>query len=499
MVANLGALPLVGSGYLTGGTKPVVVFDRACHASLAYHKPVLADETKVLTIQHNDIAALEDICKRERCVAYIADGVYSMGGSAPIAELRQLQDRYGLFLYIDDAHGISITGRHGEGFARSQFPQDLGPRTIIAASLGKGFGASGGILMLGTKEQDELFRSYSQPHVFSAAPNLAAVGAALASAQLHATPALGILQSSLRERIAAFDRQIATPQQGTLLPIRMVPIGDEMVAIAAARWLLDHGFYTSATFFPTVARGAAGIRICLTSTHSEREVDELCALLAEVRTTVTAARPFLRASSTPRDGADLPRQSGDSRGDELAVLHTPRLLLVPMDQSHELELHRLHTDPFVVASILDGEAPTIEQTREKLRRYLRDWQTEGWGFWMVYQKLDGRTKLTGRCGLRRFAGTSDIELGHCFLEEASGRGIAVEAARAIAHHMFEERGAQRLVAVIAPTNERALKAASKLGLRHVDDRWHNGKRRHYFVLDREEFLSAPLRAEAVTG
>jgi ribosomal-protein-alanine N-acetyltransferase len=307
------------------------------------------------------------------------------------------------------------------------------------------------------------------------------------------------LQSALRERIGAFDRQIATPQQGTLLPIRMVPIGDEMATIAAARWLLDRGFYTSATFFPTVARGGGGIRICLTSTHSEREVDALCALLTEVRTRAAAARPSPRNAPAPRDRADLPKQSGGGGGDEFAVLHTPRLLLLPMDQSHELELHCLHTDPFVVASILDGEPPTIEQTRERLRLYLRDWQTEGWGFWMVYQKQNGRTTLAGRCGVRRFAGTGDVELGHCFLEEASGKGIAVEAARAIAHHLFAACGVRRLVAVIAPTNARALKAASKLGLRHIDDRRHNGKWRHYFELDREAFLSACHPLDAAAG
>src|SRR3546814_10406109 len=39
MLANLGALPLIASGHLTGGVKPVVAFDRICPASLAYHKP----------------------------------------------------------------------------------------------------------------------------------------------------------------------------------------------------------------------------------------------------------------------------------------------------------------------------------------------------------------------------------------------------------------------------------------------------------------------------
>src|SRR3546814_3829990 len=85
----------------------------------------------------------------------------------------RLQERYNLFLYIDDAHGISILGAQGEGFARGQLPDELGPRTIVAASLGKGFGASGGVLMLGSWEQEDVVRRYAQPYAFSAAPNLA--------------------------------------------------------------------------------------------------------------------------------------------------------------------------------------------------------------------------------------------------------------------------------------------------------------------------------------
>jgi len=212
MLANLGAMPLLSSGQLTGGRKPLVVFDRLAHISLAYHKPVVADETRLETIEHNDIDALERLCREHPVVAYVCDGIYSMGGNAPIKELRQLQERYGLFLYIDDAHGISIFGRQGEGFARSQFPQVLGDRTIIVASLAKGFGASGGMVMLGTADQEALFRRYSIPYAFSVPPNLAALGAALGSCKIHGSAELGDRQRRLTQRIKCCDRHIATLQ-----------------------------------------------------------------------------------------------------------------------------------------------------------------------------------------------------------------------------------------------------------------------------------------------
>lgn len=276
MLANLGVMPLLASGQFTAGTKPVVVFDRKAHISLAYHKAVVADETRVETIAHNDVGELEELCRDHSAVAYICDGVYSMGGNAPIQDLRRLQERYGLFLYIDDAHGISLFGDKGQGFARSQFPQELGERTIIAASLGKGFGASGGMLMLGTQEQEALFRRYAIPYAFSVAPNLAAVGAALGSCKIHLSAELYERQARLARRIELFDSRITTAERGNSFPIRMITIGSEANAIATARELLDAGFYTSVTFFPTVAQGEAGIRVCITADHERRDVERLC-------------------------------------------------------------------------------------------------------------------------------------------------------------------------------------------------------------------------------
>ncbi|WP_439360469.1 aminotransferase class I/II-fold pyridoxal phosphate-dependent enzyme [Bradyrhizobium sp. DASA03007] len=276
MLANMGAMPILASGQLTGGKKPVVVFDRIAHISLAYHKPVVADETRVETIEHNDLDALERLCRQEPVVAYVCDGVYSMGGHAPVKELCQLQERYGLFLYIDDAHGISVFGRQGEGFARSQFRKELGDRTIIAASLAKGFGASGGMLMFGTATHEALFRRYSIPYAFSVAPNLASVGAALGSCKIHLSPELGERQNTLAQRVDLFDRRVTTAEQGNSLPIRMIAIGSETNAITIARELLNAGFYTSVTFFPTVARGKAGIRVCITADHEVRDIERLC-------------------------------------------------------------------------------------------------------------------------------------------------------------------------------------------------------------------------------
>ena len=236
----------------------------------------------MLTLPHNDLDRLESLCQQHAQVVYVADGIYSMGGNAPMADLRLLQDRYGLFLYIDDAHGISITGHYGEGFARSSLYEDLGIRTIIAASLGKGFGSQGGFLMLGRGVQEQLVRYYAQPYAFSAAPNIPAVGAAMASARLHASPTLSSLQMALRHNLDLFDKQVWTPQTGEHLPIRTLAVGHDKACIRMAKQLMTQGFYVSAVFFPTVAQDQAALRICISADHQPSDILQLCHALQKL-------------------------------------------------------------------------------------------------------------------------------------------------------------------------------------------------------------------------
>ncbi|MCK1486078.1 aminotransferase class I/II-fold pyridoxal phosphate-dependent enzyme [Bradyrhizobium sp. 193] len=288
-VANLLALPILGSGRLTDGIKPVVVFDRFADLSLAYHKPAVGSETQVEMIEHNDLDALERMCRKNPSVAYVCDGVYSEGGYSPIQELRQLQHRYGLFLYINDANGISIFGREGEGFARSQFPAVLGERTIIAASLAKGFGASGGLLMVGTADHETLFRRYCQPYAFSLAPNLTAVGAALGSCKVHRSAELRQRQERLAQRLDLFDRRVATAAQGNPFPIRPIALRSEANAIAIARGLLDCGFCT--LLIPRAGQGYAEIQVCVTAEHETRDIERLCDCILE-QVVETTGKPY---------------------------------------------------------------------------------------------------------------------------------------------------------------------------------------------------------------
>ncbi|AYZ66589.1 aminotransferase class I/II-fold pyridoxal phosphate-dependent enzyme [Burkholderia multivorans] len=277
-------LPLLASGHLTDGEPMVMVFDRFAHFSMAFMKPVVADESLVLTCGHNDMDELEAICKRYPRVAYVCDGVYSVGGVARLDRLLDLQARYGLFLYVDDSHSLSVEGGRGEGYIRSRLPE-LNDRTIIVASIAKAFGSTGGIAMLPSPRHfDFLYRS--GPLGWSQSLRTAAIGTSLGSLKVHRSDELARRQRQLRENIALFDRHIDTPQRGNGLNIKVVEVGTQERAVFLSNELYRRGFYCSAVFFPIVARDRAGIRVMLRgdlpTETMQRFIDVLTALLDDL-------------------------------------------------------------------------------------------------------------------------------------------------------------------------------------------------------------------------
>ena len=277
-----GVLPLIASGHLMDGEPPVMVFDKFCHFSMNHMKPVCADETVVLTAPHNDLDYLEDVCRKHPRVAYVADGVYSTGGAAPVPELLELQDRYGLFLFFDDSHSLAAWGERGEGYVRTHLP-GMNPRTVVVCSLNKGFGGSGGVVMVDTEEQGTLLARFGGPMLWSQHLPVASIGSDLASARLQRTPELALRQKRLEENVALFDSLVDSGEKGDGFAIRLVRTGSEEGAVESAKEMMERGFYTSAVFFPTVERGRAGLRIMLRADHDPADVRAFCEAVREVR------------------------------------------------------------------------------------------------------------------------------------------------------------------------------------------------------------------------
>lgn len=277
----VASLPLLAAGVFTEGVRPYLVFDKHAHFALNQVKAICGDETQVSTCAHNDVGFIEDMCKRHRQVAYVADGAYSMGGSAPIEHLLALQDKYGLFLYFDDSHSLSACGQKGEGHVRSLMPE-LNTRTLLVYSLAKAFAANGGgIFMSRHAPYLKAFRRFGGPMSYSQYLNPAAIGAAMASLEIHRSDELSALQGRLTRNIALFDQLVPTEHAGTPSPIRVVPMASPEMAVRISEAVFKQGFYTSAVFFPIVARSKSGLRVMLRADMTEQDIRSFCAIVAQ--------------------------------------------------------------------------------------------------------------------------------------------------------------------------------------------------------------------------
>ncbi|MEU2036721.1 aminotransferase class I/II-fold pyridoxal phosphate-dependent enzyme [Nocardia amamiensis] len=286
--AHISLMPLLASGVLIDQYEPrktCLIFDQFAHSSMQYLKPVLAVEARVETISHNSLEALrEQVLQakaRDEVAVYIADGIYSMGGLCPARELLDLAEELDFFLYIDDAHGMTVFGERGEGILLSEIAGDVPDRVILTFSLSKGFGAYGGGLLVAGEWRERLIRSYGQVYSFSAAQTFQAVHACRAVVDLHKDGTIARLQQTLRERVTLFDELMGEPLPFS--PIRMVMIGDEQDAISAGEEMLRQGYYVSVVFFPIVRRRSAQLRVCIAANHTEADIRGLAAALKRVQ------------------------------------------------------------------------------------------------------------------------------------------------------------------------------------------------------------------------
>lgn len=283
--AHMAALPLAASGLLLEEERPVVVvYDRFAHASTQYLKPVLAAETEVTGIEHNDLQALVDLARRARgqgkTVLYIADGVYSMGGNSPVASLQALAEEEDFYVYLDDAHGTSILGQRGEGYALSLLGR-LPERFLLTFSMAKGFGCNGGGLLVPSAAAESLVRCYGMPYAFSTPLDFSIVGAALEAVKLHRDGTVATLQQELWRKV----RHFRGSGEESASPIVMVSVGEAERAIDLGIALKERGIFVSVVFFPTVARGAAQLRVAVTAGHSLEQLDKLSRALKELSLT----------------------------------------------------------------------------------------------------------------------------------------------------------------------------------------------------------------------
>jgi len=289
------------------GKDDIIILDKLVHASIVDAAKLSGAKRRVFA--HNNLNELEDILKwadsrsrithhASRCLI-VTESVFSMDGDhAPLREIVALKEKYGAWLMVDEAHATGLYGKNRRGLA-----EELGVSgqiEIQMGTLGKGIGASGGYVC-GSRALIDFLINRARSFIFSTAPLPASAASAAAGIQLVQSSEGESLGRTLWERVNDCrtgvapvsnslkygDRRDACPTPSAIIPL---VIGDETRAGEFSAQLREQGVFVPAIRYPTVARGAARLRVTLTATHSEQDVVRLIEAIHASRITHHASR-----------------------------------------------------------------------------------------------------------------------------------------------------------------------------------------------------------------
>ncbi|MCU0758499.1 MAG: 8-amino-7-oxononanoate synthase [Steroidobacteraceae bacterium] len=288
LLFSTGYMANLGVAVALADRDDLVLGDRLNHASLL-DAALLARTRRALRYPHGDAAAARRALEAHAAAApragalLLTDGVFSMDGDlAPLPALAAAAREHGAWLVVDDAHGLGVLGATGRG-SLEHFGLDAAAVPVLVGTLGKAFGSFGAFVAGDAPLVDWLVQR-ARTYVYTTAlpqPVAAATRAALrlVAGEAWRREKLGALVQRFRDAA----RARGLPLMDSTTPIQPVMFGDSAAALDASARLRDAGFWVGAIRPPTVPAGSARLRVTLSASHREADVDALVVALAEAR------------------------------------------------------------------------------------------------------------------------------------------------------------------------------------------------------------------------
>jgi 8-amino-7-oxononanoate synthase len=275
-MANLGVVAALAD------RRDWIVEDKLNHASLLDAAKLAGGELQ--RYAHGDARAAADLLAAagDRNALIVTDGVFSMDGDiAPLAALAQHARQRAAWLIVDDAHGLGVLGARGGGCLEADgLDQEAVP--VLIGTFGKAFGSFGAFIA-GSEPLIDYIVQKARTYIYTTAlpPGVAAATrAALRVSQDEAWRRTRVLALVERFRARALASGVSLAASST--PIQPVLLGSSERALATSAALEARGFLVAAIRPPTVAKNAARLRVTLSATHAESQVDSLVDALAEL-------------------------------------------------------------------------------------------------------------------------------------------------------------------------------------------------------------------------
>ena len=288
LLFSTGYAAAIGTITSLVGPGDVVILDKLAHACLIDGAKLSGAALRVFPhnnpakLQHHLAWARQTYPEGKRLI--VTESVFSMDGDfGDLASIVGLKTEFQAMLLVDEAHATGVIGARGAGWVAAL---GLGHQVDIQmGTLSKAFGASGGFIC-GSKTVIQLLVNKARSFIYSTALPPSCAAAASAALEIIQADEGDALRSRLHQNVRSLTEYLTPLQRPALAPFSPIfplVIGDEQQTLDLAATLYKNGFLAPAIRYPTVARGAARLRIALSSAHSLEQIQSLSKTIIATR------------------------------------------------------------------------------------------------------------------------------------------------------------------------------------------------------------------------
>ena len=271
-MANVGILSALGQ-------KGTVFFsDELNHASII--DGCRLSRAKTVVYRHSDMQDLEEkLAAHAHCPGVIvSDAVFSMDGDiADLPRILELARKYHVWSMVDEAHSTGVIGGTGRGICEHFHLREK--PDVLMGTLSKALASEGGYVC-GSRLLIDYLKNTARSFIFSTSQSPANLAAASVALQLlqEEPERVARLQENVRVFCAALaEHGVEAQSETAIVPLI---VGEESLAVKIAKELERQGVLVSAIRYPTVAKGAARLRVALAATHTKEELKSAAARIA---------------------------------------------------------------------------------------------------------------------------------------------------------------------------------------------------------------------------
>ena len=289
---NVESCVVVNSGYLANicllnifDKEMNVIQDKESHNSIIESSKI--NKIKLCRYKHLDNRHLESYLEKNKNQIIFSESVFSMSGD--VTNIRQhytIKKKYGVFLFVDDAHGFAIakSSKNITPLENSCSMFNVKPSSVDAymGTFGKAVGTIGAFIC-GNKSLIEMIVQKGKPYIYSTALPRCVIDATRKSLKILVKDKKRY--QKLHSNISYFDKVC---QRKTLninssnVPIKTYHVGNPNLTLKIRDKFLEDGIFVQGIRYPTVPKGQDKLRMTITADHSKKDIDKLLNTLENI-------------------------------------------------------------------------------------------------------------------------------------------------------------------------------------------------------------------------